>query len=147
MKKGLRHSSNSNASIKHEHRYVSDTSHGYSVQQAIQQSSGTPDRILPMTSYMSEGDGDYRLTQPGNVASEEVVKDSPEPFKQEAGYDLNGIGAENLHDTSPNKPPIQGRGTRAELPLNTHPGAEVHESDYNQDGYKGFKFPQRFDGV
>lgn len=103
-----------------------------------------------MTRFDSEGDsGDYRLASPGMEISGKAAEQSPEPVKQAAGYDLQGIGGQEIHDVGPTNPQIQGRGTRKAVPIMSHPGEKERESDsdYNFGAAPGFRFRQKFKGV
>ena len=91
-----------------------------------------------MTRMDSPGDGDYRLDAPDEAGSS--GGDGP------AGYDLQGIGGQPIHDTQPTAPQPQGRMTRESVPLNTYEGEEEKGSDYlNRD--RGFRFRNRQDGI
>jgi hypothetical protein len=66
-----------------------------------------------------------------------------------AGYDLQGIGGQPIHDTAETKP---GPVVRDELPLMSHPGYDEKESDYGHPGEsptndQKFRYRQRYDGV
>lgn len=128
MTYGLTHGAG--AKPLHEYRPNVRRTNGYSVQQSVRQVSGRPDEDLGtgyqaprMTRFDSEGDsGDYKLSESA------------------AGYDLQGIGGEKVHDTPPDNPPTQGRQTREVNALFTHPGYEQRGSDYDHPGERGFRF-------
>lgn len=91
-----------------------------------------------MNRFTSENDaGDYRLFDEPSEAAEG-------PYKQPAGYDLNGIGGQPIvtHDQN-----TMGRDTRGAVPLLTHEGIAQKGSDYDHPGERGFRFKQRFTGV
>jgi hypothetical protein len=76
-------------------------------------------------------------------ARENEASDSPKPFKQPAGYDLNGIGGEKL--ASP--PSILARGFRQERVLMSHDGYDAKGSDYKHNDERGFRYRAKHDGV
>lgn len=59
-----------------------------------------------------------------------------------AGYDLQGIGGQPIHEDEPQAPQTQGRVTRENVPLNanTHEGLDMAETDYGHPNTKGFRY-------
>ena len=148
MTYGIRHTYDGDMSAAHPHHEFRGVSmpHGYSVQSSVSQSSGRPDedngsgyQAPIMNRFDSEGDGDYRLATNGKDADSQTGPQGPDPASP-AGYDLQGIGGQNIHDTMPDNPPTQGRVTRREVPLNTHDGAAERETDYGHPGEQGFRY-------
>lgn len=122
---GLTHGTSGDSKPLHEYRpAVRDTSHGYSVQSAIQQSSGGPEDI---PSYVG-------TTMAGSATGE-----SPEQLRQPAGYDLQGIGGAPIKDVAGTAPPTMGRVTREDTPLYSHDGYDQRGSDYDHKD-QGFRF-------
>lgn len=62
-------------------------------------------------------------------------------YPQHGGYDLGVSG-----DPIALPPNMQARGFRQERLLNSHEGADAFESAYNPR-LRGFRYPQRFNGV
>lgn len=119
--KGTKH-----AAPSHEFRGA----HGYSVQSAIQQSSGGPGPVPGTKDYpinrIDSGDGnDYTLSGTGRPATKtsEVME---APIAEKISTAAN----------------MQGRGFREETPLMGHPGMEAISSDkgLGEPSYQGFRW-------
>lgn len=120
--------------------------HGYSLQSSVSQSSGGPGPdAVPSTSNVAARD--YRIEAVDTSIDASPLDSAVTAYGQKPpGYDLQGEGGPQIHDTWYTKAPTMGRvirnedsGATAGLPSRTNKDVDKVQV--------GFRFPQTFKGV